>query len=671
MQPNERLARAAPFVVALVVVSAVIGVASYVDVFARHGYQVSWYADRHGERFETGRTFESRVVFPTAHRPMSRLIENWRFDALGVPAVLPPIDATFRTVLEVPSARFLHVSATGVTAIRVDGAPTPEDVRISSGFHRVEIDWSAPLERDVSFLLEWGPTPLAHEPVPARAMWPLHGVVPPMRVLLWVLALVLAAAGGLAAFLIMTRHGAARRRLVHLVTAILLVGLCVGYRAIDYDVMPDWRDNADEQLASWNGYSLLETGRPRSWTLWPEQYGSLASMEVTPYFGRTYHVMTPYFEHPPLTHLLVGAAAHLGGARSYREVRLSHVRLVPILLAGLNVLLILAIGRRLERRRIEAGGVGPYIGALLYAVLPFIVIQTRVVKEEVLLTTMILGCVWFYMRFRETQSRRALAAASVLAGLAILTKVPGFACVIALSILVLRTGGWRALVFSLSISLPLSALWPLYGVVYDARLFFFTQEIQSSRPVTFEIFPRFFDVGLINNNLVGRGWMLFLWLATMSTLHRRRAEDALVIAAPLFAYLAAIALGSGTWTYGWYVTPMLPWLTLGAGLALGDLWREPDLGRGALFVFLLVFYTLNFVTGAEVARPIVTGVLVAAFAPFALAAALPTPLTRNLARATLLAGLLVVVVVSASFVARYEVLELAYHDFDIDPRWGR
>lgn len=679
--PRERWLRAVPFVLAALTVTTVLGVAAYVDRFARHGYSVSWYAQRHGERFETAHTTEHRVVIPNDHRPMSRYMENWDFAALGIPPELPPLDATFRAVVEVPPAgRYLHPLATGDTFVRVDGFPITEETRVSGGFHRVEVDWRTHFDAVTYFQLEWGPSPVAFERVPTAAIWPLDGDFPPMRRFLWIAALVVSATLALVVFRIARAEDEARLRLVHVWVVVALIVVGIGFRLVDYDVMPDWRDNSDEQLAAWNGYSLLENGQPRSWTLWPAEYGGLVPMEVTQYFGRTFHVISPYFEHPPLLHLLVGAAGHLGGAREYREVRVGDIRLVPIGLAALNLLLMVLIGRRIERRRIDQGGMGPYLGALLYAVLPWIVIQTRVVKEEALLTTLSLACIWFFLRFRESRVTRDLVIASVLAGLATLTKVPGFVFVIALSMLVLREAGPRKMALTVAIAVPLSALLLVYGAVYDWQLFLLTQRIQTSRMVHFNIFLRFFDDGLINHNVVGRGWLLFLWLGTMASLHRRPLRDAAVIGVPLMAYLASIALGSGTWTYGWYVTPLLPWLCLGAGFFLADLWAKPDIVRGGIVAFVLVFYSLNFVVSPDwmqawayhsEARALVTLVLVLSFGPFALASAWPGSVSKTIARAALVACLGTVIVVSGFFVQRYDELATVYHDFDRDRRFDR
>ncbi len=678
---EEKWRRAIPFVGAALVVALVFGVAAYVDRFARHGYTVSWYADRAGERFETARTTEHRVTIPNDHRPMSRYVENWDFEALGIPAELPPIDAVFRAVVEVPpSGRNLHALATGETQIVVDGFPVTVDTHVPGGFHRVEVTWRANIDAVTYFQLEWGPSSVGSERVPTSAIWPVDGDFPPLRKFLWLAAVVVAAALGLAAFQILRAEGEARLPLIHVTLVAVLVVVGVGFRMIDYDVMPDWRDNSDEQLAAWNGFSLLQDGQPRSWTLWPAEYGGLVNMEVVQYFGRTFHVISPYFEHPPLLHLLVGAASHLGGAREYRETRVGDIRIIPIALAGVNLLLMMLIGFRLERRRIDQGGIGPYFAALLYGVLPWIVIQTRVVKEEVLLTTLSLGCIWFFLRFRESRATRDLVLASVLAGLATLTKVPGFVYVLALGVLVLREAGPRKLGLSLAIAIPISMLLFVYGAAYDWPLFTLTQRIQSQRQVHFNIFLRFFDDGMINHNLVGRGWLLFLWLGTMASLHRRPMRDAAVIGVPLVAYVASIALGSGTWTYGWYVTPLLPWLCLGGGFFLADLWAKPDMVRGSIFVFVLLFYTLNFAVSPDYmlawsfhweVRALVMTVVTVSVGPFALATALPGQSSARLARVALILGLAVIVFVSAVFVLRYDEYSTVFHDFDRNRMFDR
>lgn len=669
---RERALRYGPVVWATLAALCVLGVAVAADGFTSHGYTVSWFAtSSHGERIETARTTEHRVVIPNDHRPMSRIVENWNFRRLGVPVEVPPIDATVRGRVRIPSeGRYLHVTANGQTQIRVDGTIIDATtMRVAGGFHRVEVDWHAPLDPTTYFRLEWGPSPSALEPVPREAVWPVDGAFPPMRRLLWGGALVLAALLFFVVYRVASTHGDVQGRVVHVALVVALVATGIGFRAIDYDVTPDWRDNDDERFACWNGYFLLTEGRPRALTIWPAEYVGLVDLSVHPYFGRVFHVITPYFEHPPLMHVLVGAAGLAGGAREFREIRLSHARLVPIALSAITIALMIAIGRRLERRRSAA----PYLGALLYAIIPWIVVQTRVIKEESLLTTLATASVWLFLRWRDERRTRDLVLAAVAAGLCPLAKVPGAAFVLVLSLLVLREAGLPGVLRQLAVSLPVAALWPIFGAVFGWRAYAFTQALQTNRQVHFNIFLRFFDDALINTYLVGRGWLLFLWLGTMGGLLRRSREVLVVLGTPLVAYLIAIGLGSGDWTYGWYITPLLPWLCLGAGAFVADTWREPDLVRGGMIVLVFLFYTLNFTFAPEWIRSwlfhvqvrwLVTVILVLAWLPFALATAWRLPETKLLARVALVAILSVVTVQSALFVYRWDELQVVFGNFD-------
>lgn len=668
---RERGLRFLPIVWATLAALCVLGVAVAVDPLVRHGYTVSWYATSpSGERIETARTTEHRIVFPNDHRPMARIVEGWNFQRLGVPVDVPPIDATFRARIRFPAAgRYMHVTATGDSLVHIDGHAIDADDRVSGGFHLVEVDWHAPIEPSDYFRLEWGPSPTASEPVPREAIWLADGDFPATRIGLWIASLLFALGAFFVVHRVLTTEDDVRRRTIHVALVVALVCTGVGYRLLDYGVMPDWRDNDDERFACWNGYFLLTEGHPRALTIWPAEYVGVADITVHPYFGRVFHLITPYFEHPPLMHLLVGTAGILGGAHEFREIRLSHARLVPIALCGISIALMIAIGRRLEKKRSMA----PYLGALLYAVLPWIVIQTRVIKEESLLTPLSLGCMYFFLRWRDDKRARDLVVAAVLAGLCPLAKVPGAAFILTLAVLVMREAGPAALARVLAITVPIAALWPVYGAVFGWRAYSLTQTIQASRMVHFNIFLRFFDDAIINTILIGRGWLLFLWFGTLGGMLRRSRDFVITMGTPLIAYLTAIALGSGDWTYGWYLTPMLPWLCLGAGLFIADTWKSPDLVRGAFLTFVLLFYTLNFAFSPEWMRNwgfhneirwIVTTVLLLGWSPFALATAFPGPGTRNLARFAIVMILVVVVVQSWLFVFRWEEFQQIFGSFD-------
>lgn len=665
-----------------------LALAGVADVYARHGWNARWYTEHEGRRTLVTRTIEHRVEFPNAHRPLARYVQGWPFDRLPMPHDLPEIDAELRAIVTVPpgAPRFLRADALREAEVVVDGRPA-SDAALDPGPHEVLVRWSGrppvnvrtrPNASAVRFALTWGPTPRASEPVPREAITPITGAWTSARVALWWLAIVLALLFGAGAFV--TAHAeesiARLRRGAVLATALVVV-IGTAYRAVDYDVMPEFRENADELFATWNGWSLLDDGTTRGWSLWPHAYGG-SSVERTQvhFFGETRVVIEPYFEHPPLLHVLVGAAAHLGGADHWLEARLAHTRLVPIALSALSLVLLIAVGRRLFPR-----SPAPWLGALLYAVLPTIALQTRVIKEEALLVPLALGMLLFFLRWRDDgKQTRDLVLAAVCAGLAPLAKVPAIVFVPSLVMLVAAERGellratWAAI-----IGLAIASLLLVFGALIDWDAFWLTQVHQGGRPTHWNIFPRFFDATLVNHNLVGRGWILFLWLAFAASVFRRGRRDAAVLTVPLVTYLIAIAVGSGNWTFGWYVVPLYPFLCLGAGDMLAGLYRRPTLIGGALFVVLLVMYGLSFTvdpTWAKqpeawpVLRRAVTILVALSIAPYALAQVWPRSIARGAARMTTVVGLAAVVALSGYFVARYDTIYETYRDFDRDP-WFR
>ncbi len=675
--------------VAALVALACFALAAAGDVYFRQGWSASWYATVDGERELIDRTTEHRVAFPNVHRPLARYVQGWPFERLERPTALPTIDAELRATITVPagSPRYLGADVSREAEIEVDGEPADE-TPVQAGVHALRVHWTARpraytrtqrFPESAHFELRWGPSPDALSPVPRSALTPAAGAWDTARTATWTVALAAALLFGLVAFFaVRTEDERARRRRWAAFFTLALVLLGTGYRLFDYDVMPEFRENADELFATWNGWSLLEDGTTRGWSLWPHVYGSRVQHTEVRFFGEVRPVISPYFEHPPLLHVLVGAAAHLGGAHHWLDAKLSHTRLVPIALSALSLALMIAIGRRLFPR-----SPAPWLGALIYAVLPIIALQTRVIKEEALLVPLVLSMVLFFLKWRDDGRKTGhLVLAAICAGLAPIAKVPGIVWVPTLVMLVAaERGETKRAVWAALLGLGVASLLLVFGAAIDWSAFIFTQAQQGTRPTHWNLFPRFFDATLINHNLMGRGWALFLWIAFAAGVFRRGRRDMATLTLPLATYLVAISVGSGNWTFGWYIVPLYPFLCLGAGAFLTQLWRRPTLLGGTLFLVLLVMYGLNFTLDPlwakqPVAWPIIRRAvtLTTAFAltPYALVSVWRQNRTlQTLARATTALGLAAVVVLSGYFVTHYDTIYETYHDFDRDTYFHR
>ena len=659
-----------------------LGLLAWGDSVVRHGLEARWSAKLEDDWVGVVRTVERRASFPNQHRALSRIVQNLDFEADGVPSDLFPFRATLHGTVHAPAGGLLSAGVgAGSLSLRVDGEVLGAQAEIGPGDHDLVATWTGDFRRPTQ--LRWR---LDGADLPSAAFTPPPSAPSSDRSLLWVLGL-LVLAGWVAGSLFASRaDGAvAVQRWGWLGFAVVLV-LGLGLRATDYAVMPEFTENDDYLFATWNGWSLLEDGTSRGWSLWHTRYGDRVEHEAVEYFttlGGGWHVVSPYFEHPPGMHLLVGAAAHLGGAEHFTHARLKHTRVVPIALAALTLFFMFLVGRELDPDPASV-----LLGCLLWATIPFVVIQSRVIKEEVLLTPMALFGFWAYLRWCRDPRLRWLLAAGFVLGLGSFVKVPGIIFLPPLLLLLLARGEWRGALVAAGAGLAGATVLLVYAAAIDWNLFWFVTEHQATgRPSHFNLFPRFFSAGLINFNHIGHPHLIFLWVAygmgLMSLPRGPGTRPSPVLVVPPLVYLGAIGISSGNWTFGWYILPVLPFLCLGAGRFLGDAFRTPDALRGLLVIGLLVMYGLNFpfdpvwLKQPESWRPMrlaTTLFFAIAFLPFLLTYLDASPRQRGwrqLARGWLGLLLMLHVALSAFFVSHYESIYETHRNFDRDEYFDR
>lgn len=661
---------------ALAVALVVLGGAWLADGFFEHGVTVQWDAVPDDQPIPVATMVEHRPHFPSDRRVLSRFAQQWNADAHPIPGQLFEFRAHLSTVITPPRPGLLRLNGTGTRRVRVgEGSADAATAMLDGSPQRVDARWESDLRRDARLTWELC---APHEPslceeLPQSAFTPVGAN--PDRSTLWLVALALALGFGLAVALCLLARGSRRRRLVSGTVFALILCAGLGLRLYDYAVMPDMRINGDELFATWNGWQLVEDGSTVGWSLWARTYDDKVEHETIHVWGQRWNLIRPYFEHPPLMHALVGVAAHAGGAEHFTHAKLKHTRLVPIGLSLVALLLLFLVARRLSPT-----GPAAHFTALLYATMPTIVLQARAIKEEALLVPLMLGAVLAFLHWRDSRKLAPLLIASVCAGLCTVTKVPGFAVVIALGMLVAAEGEAKAFWISAGVGIATSALLIVYAAVIDWDVFWFTTAHQARRPMHFNIFSRWFDVTLINHNVIGRGWVLFLWLGSAVAYRRQSRRDRASWTVPLVVYLLAIAVGAGSWTFGWYAMPLLPWLCLGAGVFLADLWERPGLFGGMIVALLLLMYSLNFTfepatmkapTEWPMLRALILGVVAVAMAPWALVEVWNRPTFRRVARVAMVAQMLVFVAVAARFVVTYETGFDTYENFDRDVYFDR
>lgn len=108
---------------------------------------------------------------------------------------------------------------------------------------------------------------------------------------------------------------------------IALVGLIL--RFVDYEKVPPFGVTWDELAYPWSGMTLIETGIPRAWS-WLNAY-TVSEMHFM--FENPVRIVTPWINHPPLYSFILGKWVLINGAKDFIDVRLSTIRIIPIILS--------------------------------------------------------------------------------------------------------------------------------------------------------------------------------------------------------------------------------------------------------------------------------------------------------------------------------------------------
>jgi 4-amino-4-deoxy-L-arabinose transferase-like glycosyltransferase len=343
-------------------------------------------------------------------------------------------------------------------------------------------------------------------------------------------------------------------------TAIVAVGLVL--RLHGYTQSPAPGDNYDGLGWAWQGQSLILTHVPQAWS-WLPSYHPTGYVYKPPI---TLPVVSPYFDHPPLFALMVGGAALLAGERTPADITDSVIRLVPIALSLLTILLTYALVVRLSGRR------AALVVAAALAVSPPMLLTSRLVESEALLTPLLLTAVLLSLRVGAGAGRRWMVVLGVVCAASLLTKEVGAAVAIA-SAAVLLFSPRRRLVW-----VPLAGLaagvgiYLLYAAAIDWHQFYATVMALGGKRGPFWGAVR----GYFTSTTAGLGilvplvdpvwylgWLVLAALAVLRTEWRPIALTAFVYAA------LVVSLGNGVWMHwiGWYRIPDEPFLYAAVGTA--------------------------------------------------------------------------------------------------------
>ena len=533
---------------------------------------------------------DETIDFPGPQLLMSPFFQHWNLALLPAPSDLPAFQVRWNGFVKAPAEGLyaFQLESAGRIRFLLDGrpvAPEPEreDARalvpLAVGWHALDLTYQRQDEEPGVRLLWKTPFSAGMEPVARTFLAPsesairmrsVRGAAGCLLLVAWLATLGLLWKGrsrtrSLGRTLIEHRHSAA-------LVGIVILGAVLRFH--QYDDLPFHHETADEYQHGWEGWTLLHEGTPAAWTFYPQSY---PPGHVSPFrwFGDSYYLARPYFDHPPGFSLLVGSVCTLMGAQRMLDCTLHRMRVVPILLGLVTIVWVARAGWKLLEDR--AAGT---IAALLYATLPVVVLGNRLVKAENLLALLLLAETIWVEEYLRTGKRQALLKTVLGGALSLWTKATGIAVPLAAILLLwhrrkTKATGWVAAGAGAAL-----AAYLLYGACFGWDLFTGILGLQAAKRVAVRTLLDLTGISRVVELQFGTGWYLWLGIAAAwMALSRPRA-----MLVPPAVYLAVMGLTADSrGVFGWYRLPLYPFLCLAGGLYLSEWIRERDVTRGFLF----------------------------------------------------------------------------------------
>lgn len=355
---------------------------------------------------------------------------------------------------------------------------------------------------------------------------------------------------------------------------ILLLGLWL--RSNNLYTWPRLGATFDEYAWTWLGMSIIQNHAPTSWSPHPEY---TQTKEVV-YQKTHFRLVTPYLEHPPLFGLVAGSYAILSGAKDMFHVDLQNIRGLALILGLLSIAMVFLLGKELY------GEIIGLIASFLYAIIPSIVVGSRLVENENFFIPFFLLALYFTSRYIKTKKNVFFAIAVAISGLLTLAKVPWATATIAIFLIFLSLRMYKRAFLFVGIALAFFSLFFVWGLYWDSHLFFSLWGLQLNRyDISFTSMFALFTYPVLTDRLFLDGWIYFGWIAIF-LLTTKDIKKHLFILLPFFVYFAvfvyAIPNEPG---HGWYRYPFFPFFAISLALFLKEYFAKN---------YLLTFFFLLF-----------------------------------------------------------------------------
>lgn len=376
---------------------------------------------------------------------------------------------------------------------------------------------------------------------------------------------------------------------IKLFTLVLVLLLGIILKLHNYSIYPQRGATSDEYSYSFQGVSLLTKGVPISWSAFT-QYKNLRHLTINHLY---FPIVYPYFDHTPLNGIVTGAWALAHGENTFEKIQLKTIRIVPIILSVISSLLVFLIGFKLFNYKTAIWAL------LIYSTTTIFVIQGRVVLAENLITPLLLGVMYGFIKFYKKIDIKKTIYLGTLAGLTFWAKelgIVGF-----FSILYLFISERLKIKYILILVATFSffiGLYIAYGIHFDAEVFWKILTQQSARFIGPDTLAYILSTPIIVNKFYNDGWYLFGFFAFYASFLSYRENKFIIVPSTIYFLLLLSSL-TQRGEMGWYIIPLFPFMSLFIAKFLVDAAQKVSFGIFPLLIFVGLYvvkygYEANF-----------------------------------------------------------------------------
>ncbi len=339
---------------------------------------------------------------------------------------------------------------------------------------------------------------------------------------------------------------------------ILLVGGLLRHHNLS--VWPREGATFDEFAWTFQGVSIINTGVPVSWS------PHAVYTNKTEYFnpqGAHFTLVQPYLEHPPLFGIVAGTFANLRGVSTFDDVTIATMRPLALLMGVISIFAVFVLAHAVY------GNVVGLLASCVYAILPTVVIGSRLVQNENFFIPLFLFALYFAYRYIESEPKNKrlntlyLTGTALLCGLLPLAKIPWITASLAVICMFLFSKKWKAAGIVAGATVLFLVGWLIYGYSMDAALFGNLWKLQLARyDMAFDSLFVLFRDPITADRLLVDGWIYFGWAAII-WLSTKDLKKNLPIVLGFLAYFAVFVFAIPSEPmHGWYRYPFYPFLSI-------------------------------------------------------------------------------------------------------------